>query len=187
MKKSIEILKKVTLIALVIAISLAFVPFSSALAAGEKPEINHSTFSGIEGIRLAIIWERLQNIYSRQSIFLERSIVIVDKIQERIDQANQNGRDTTQLLSALDTFRQTLKDVNPIHQKAKGIIAAHKGFDDNGKVIDRSQAIETVKSLGKLLKDARSLVKDPDIHLRNAVKAFQDANPPYSSSNNPIP
>jgi hypothetical protein len=187
MKKITDLLGKFTLVALVLTIALAAMPLSTASAAGMKEDGTPPTNTKTGGIRLAAIWARLQKVYERQGQRLERGNALIVTIQSRIDQASQNGKDTSAIQAALDVFAQALKNANPIHQSAQEIITSHNGFDDNGKVTDRAQARETIQSLGQSLKDARSLVKDPFNLLREAIKAFREANRTKLPTSNPTP
>ena len=65
-----------------------------------------------------------------------------------------------------------------IYESVKGIINAHKGFDSDGKVTDKELAIETVKDLRAKLKEIRTIVGDPGRALRQAIKAYREANRP---------
>jgi hypothetical protein len=178
MNKIVFHLKKFTLLVLVITLSLVAMPISTASAAGLATDATPPTNSVDKTVRLVLVWERLQNAYQRQGIRLDRAANFIDNLQSRIDQANQNGKDTSAVQAALDVFAQAIKDANPIHQSAKGIIASHKGFDASGKVTDRIQALETVQSLGQSLKEVRDLVSNPFKLLRDALKAFREANHP---------
>jgi ABC-type transporter Mla subunit MlaD len=77
--------------------------------------------------------------------------------------------------TALDAFQAAVQDARPIINSANGIVTSHKGFDDSGKVTDRTQAIETVKELGQHLKDARAAMNGTGQTLRQAIKAFREA------------
>jgi uncharacterized protein len=178
MNKIVYQLKKFTLLVLVLALTLVAMPMSTVSAARLTTDDTPPTNSVEKTVRLASVWERLQNAYVRQGLRLDRSNNFIDMIQSRIDQANQNGKDTSAVQAALDVFAQAIKDVNPIHQRAKGIIASHKGFDVSGKVTDRIQALETVQSLGQSLKEVRDLVSNPFKLLLDALKAFREANHP---------
>jgi uncharacterized protein len=177
MNKTKNNLKKYILFVLVLALTLAAMPMSTAFAAGLTAD-DPPTDSAERIVRLAKVWERLQNAYERQGFRLERAENFIDNLQSRIDQSNQNGKDTAAVQAALDVFAQAIKDAHPIHQSAKGIIASHKGFDDNGNVTDRVLASETVQKLGQSLKEVRDLVGDPFKLLRDALKAFRESNRP---------
>ncbi len=174
MNKFGYILKKFTLLVLVMTLTLVSIPTSRVSAAGLTVDETPPTIAADKANRLAIIWERLQRTYDRQGLRLERAEKFIDNVQSRLELANDNGKDTAAVQAALDVFSQAVKDAHPIHQRANGIIASHKGFDADGKVADRIQALETVQSLGQSIKEVHDLVSDPFKLLRDALKAFRE-------------
>jgi hypothetical protein len=185
MKHTTYHFKKLVLIALVLTISIAAMPISVASATGLKEDGTPPVNPQAPGIRLEVIWERQQSIYDRQGILIDRAEPFLDKIQTLIDRANQNGKDSSGLQAALDVLAQAVKDAKPIHQSANGIIASHKGFDENGNVTDRAQALETTESLRQYLNDVRTLIQEPFKLLHEAVKAFRDGNRPTLPKDKP--
>jgi len=171
-------LKKLILLVLVTALTLVAIPISTASAAGMNADDTPPTISANRIVHLSSVWERLQNAYGRQGLRLDRAAKFIDNLQSRIDLANNNGKDTATAQAALDVFAQAIKDTNPIYNNSKGIIASHKGFDADGKVTDRIQALETVHSLGQSIKEIHNLVSDPFKLLRDALIAFREANRP---------
>jgi uncharacterized protein len=184
MKTLSLLFKRSLLVALVAALALAALPLTSAYASGVSdptdPPADQSRFSGE---RLEWAWARLQRVYERQGRVLDRAEQMAEKIQNLIDRLNDNGKDTTALQAALDTYVQALKDAHPIYESAKGIISSHQGFDADGKVTDREKAAETVKELGGKIKEVRQLIGEPGKALREAIKAFREANRPADTSN----
>jgi hypothetical protein len=183
MKKFTLLIKKTVLVALVAALAFAALPVTNAYASGlsdptDPPpdEARHS------GERLERVWARLQRAYERQGRKLERADGMVEKFQGLIDRLEENGKDVTALQAALDVFEEALKDAHPIYESAKGILNSHKGFDEDGKVIDHEKALETVKDLGAKLKEVRQILGEPGRALREAIKAFRDANRPTDTS-----
>jgi hypothetical protein len=176
MNKINYVLRKFTLLMLIITLTMVALPVSTASAAGLKADDTPPTTSADRTVRLSLVWERLQRTYDRQGLRLERADAFLDALQTRLDLANKNGKDTSAIQAALDVLSQAIKDANPIHQSAKGIIASHKGFDADGKVTDRLQALETIRSLGRSIQNVRDLVSDPHRLLREALIAFREAN-----------
>jgi hypothetical protein len=176
--------KKTIFVALVAALALVALPISSAYASGLNDPANPPAGDEIQRSdeRLERVWVRLQRAYERQGQMLDRADTMVEKFQDRIDRMEENGKDIIALQAALDTFEDALKDAHPIYESAKGIINAHQGFDDDGKVTDREKALETVKDLGSKLKEIRGIVGEPGKALREAIKAFRDANRPADTS-----
>ena len=183
MKRLVTLFEKTVLVALVAALALTALPLANAYASGSNdPTDPPAGETGLSGKRLERLWARLQKAYERQGQVLDRADQFADRVQNLIDRMNENGKDTTALQAALDAFEDALKDAHPIYESAKGIINSHQGFDVNGKVTDREKAIETVRELGEKLKEIRQIVGEPGKALREALKAFRDANRPADTS-----
>lgn len=170
--------KKMILIALVAALSVAALPATSVYASGlnddtAPPERTNE----MNGERLEKKWARQQKNYERIGKFFDRAETLTGRIQTLIEKANEKGLDTAAVQAALDAFNEALRDAHPIYESAKGIINSHQGFDDEGKVTDREKAIETVKSLGEKLREIRETTVPSGKALREAIKAFREANP----------
>jgi len=169
--------KKIVLVALVAIVALAALPVVNVSAAGlNDPFDPPADTNRLTDARLERIWARMQRVYERQGHLLERADRMVERFQNLIDHLDENGKDVTALQAALNTFEDALKEVHPIYESVKGIINSHQGFDAGGKVTDHGKAVETVKELGKKLREVRRIVGEPGKALREAFKAFRDAN-----------
>jgi hypothetical protein len=166
--------KKMLLAVLVLAIGLAALPLTSAHAAGLDQT---NTPPQGDNSRLEKIWAREVAAYDKAEARLAKSNEFISKVQDAINKANAKGWDTSAVQAALDAFKSAVQDARPILNSANGIVNSHKGFDDNGKVTDRAQAIETAKELGQHLKDARAAMNGTGKALHEAIKAFREANP----------
>ena len=184
MKKFTTLFKKTILVALIAAMALAALPVTSAYASdlNDPADPPAGDGTGRSGERLKHAWVRLQRAYERQGRMLDRADTMAEKIQNLIDRMEENGKDVVALQAALDAFEDAIKDAHPIYEGAKGIINSHKGFDDDGKITDREKAVETVKDLGSMLKEIRGIVDEPGKALREAIRAFRDANRPADAS-----
>jgi hypothetical protein len=87
----------------------------------------------------------------------------------------ENGKDTTSLQAALDAFVGEVKNAQVVHESGREILDAHKGFDENGKVTDREQAVETLRELGGKIKEVRQMVGEPGKALREAIRAYRES------------
>jgi uncharacterized coiled-coil DUF342 family protein len=187
MLKNISMFRKTILVALIAALTLAALPITSVYAVGlsDPTDPPADETQQVSNERLERVWARLQRVYERQGRILDRADAMVEKIQNLIDRMNENGKDTTALQAALDTYEEALKDAHPVYESAKGIINSHQGFDADGKVTDREKALETVKDLRDKLQEIRQIVGEPGAALREALKAFREAHRPADSSNTP--
>ncbi len=170
--------KTTVLVSTALALGLAAFPSLNvyALAPSEPPA--PATPGPISNDRLEQIWAKEQSAYDRLGTLLDRSDELITKAQGLIDQAKSNGKDVSALQAALDAFADAVKRAHPVYESAKGIIAAHQGFDADGKVTDAQKAIQTVRDLRDKLKEIRQIISGPAKALREAIRAFRQANKP---------
>lgn len=167
--------------ALIAAFGLGVVPLSNvhALAAadpGNPPNADQTVD------RLARAWAREQAIYNRLGTFLGNADGRLANAQDLIHKAGANGRDISEIQAALDAFSEAIRQVQPIYDSAGTIVTAHQGFDENGKVVDQTQALQTVKDLGGDLRGIRQPLVGSGKAFREALRAFRKANRPASTA-----
>jgi len=174
---------KISLILVLAVLTIACVPTMNVHAAG----IVFDQVPPVDSARvrrpLVWIWKRLQNQYERQGNRLEKVEVFTTRIQERLDTAVQNGKDVSSIQAALDVFKQANADAMVIHQEGEIIISTHSGFDTDGQVLDRPEAVKSVESLSDVLRETRDAMRDPFRLLRDALRAFREANRPAGNTN----
>ena len=166
---------KTLLIALVAALAAASLPLVGVSAAGEEDPLPPP--GEVSNVRLERVWARQLHLYERIGDGFERSDAFVERVQKLIDRAKENGKDVSALQAALDAFEAALKDAHPVYESAKGIVNSHQGFDENGKVTDPEKAKETVRAMGEKLKEIKDAMDGTGRALREALKAFREANP----------
>ena len=171
--KLTSLTRKMLLAVLVLAIGLAALPLTSVQAQGLNQE-----GAPRDNSRLEAVWAREVAAYNRAEARLAGVNEFIAKVQDGIKRANDKGWDTSAVQAALDAFQDAVQDARPILNSANGIVNSHKGFDDSGKVTDRTQAIETVKELGQHLKDAHAAMNGTGKALHEALKAFREAHRP---------
>jgi len=169
--------KKTVLLALIaalVALGVASLPFASVSAMGAyDPPVPPAGQGQISNERLERVWARQLKLSERMG----KTDEFVEKVQSLIDRASANGKDVSAVQAALDAFVDATKDAKPVYESANGIINSHQGFDDNGKVTDTEQAKETVKAMGEKLKEIKEAMSGTGKALREAIKAFRAANP----------
>lgn len=171
-----QLFKKTILFALIAALAVAAMPFVGVSAMGQ----NDPTTPPAEKVsdeRLAQVWARQLKVYERLGKGFERADEFIAKAQDLIDRVSQNGKDVTALQAALDAFEASIAQALPVYESAAGIVETHNGFDDKGSVVDAEQAKETVRLMGEKLKEIRAVMDGTGQALREAIKAFRDANP----------
>ncbi len=170
--------KKATMALVIAILALAAMPVYGVFAAGQADPPDPPA-EGIQGnVRLEKIWARELKAYERLGKFFDHSEGLIDKVQGLIDRAAANGKDVSALQAALDTFEEAVKDAHPIYESAKGIINSHQGFDANGNVTDPGKAKQTVRDMADKLKEIKQALGGTGKDLRDAMKAFREANRP---------
>jgi len=174
-KKTILSTGLLRLSALVAVLAMAAMPVVSVSAAGEfdPPAPDRP----VSNERLERVWARQLRIYERIGNHFERADAFVERIQNLIDRAEENGKDASAVQAALDAFEAAIQEAHPIYESANGIINSHQGFDDDGKVTDPEQARETVQALRGKFEEIRDAMNGTGRALREAIKAFRQANP----------
>ena len=162
-------LKKGLFFALVLALLFAALPTPSAsakgLSEGSAPP---------DPSRLEKVWARERRIFSRVEKLFTRGDTLSEKILPRLDKADARGLDTAAVRQALSDFEASLDAARPSYEAAAAIIAAHEGFDAEGKVTDAEQARETVQSLAAALKEIRAATLEKGRSLRQAIRALRE-------------
>ncbi len=161
---------KTILTALIAALAAASLPFVSVSAARAGDPTNPPQITN----------ERLENIWARQIRAYERmghTDQFIAKVQKLIDRAEANGKDASAVQAALDAFATQAKEAQPVYESIKGIVNSHQGFDENGKVTDADKAKETIRSMHEQMQEIREIMDGTAKALRQAIKAFREANP----------
>ncbi len=181
-----HLFKKATIAVLILALGLASLPMSSAAASGLAQEETPTTERHVvTNARLEYAWARLVRGYEFQGNLLDKGEAFAERVQTLIDRANERGLDTSAVQAALDAFEAALKDAHQSHQQANGIVQAHKGFDKDGKVVDREKAVESVKELGQALREFNGIMSGPFKALREAIREFFENNRPARPERQP--
>ena len=127
----------------------------------------------------------LSRAYAAERTWLEKQQTAIDKtdqgvekVQAIIERAAAQGLDVTALETALAAFQEAMVTVRSEHQTAADILATHAGFDENGVVIDRPAARETVREARRALGSAHMIMTQAVWDLRDAVRAWREANLP---------
>lgn len=122
-------------------------------------------------------FKREQTWFNDQTNRLATAKTIATKTQDYINAQNALGKDTSSLVAALSTYNTRIASAQSSHDAAGTLIAAHAGFDANGQVINLAQASQTVTGVRKSLMDAHQTLRQAGVDLRNAVRAYRQANP----------
>ncbi len=173
--------KKACLIVWIAALGFGTLPMINAFALGPSNTTTPTPPTQSPADRLEIVWVKEQAIYTKLGSFLNNSNPFLTRVQGLINKAKANGKDTSTLQAALDAFASAVKQAEPIYQNAGVIVSSHEGFDENGKVINQVQALATVNDLRNNFIEIRQLLLGPRQALRDALKAFREANKPSAT------
>jgi hypothetical protein len=173
MFKITSLIKKTALSALIMAIGLAALPLTGASASGVNDQSNLQP----DNSRLERVWARQQRLYRREGNRLAKAGNFITNVQALIEKANQMGWDTSSVQSALNTLSGVIPAAKTAHASGAAIITGHAGFDANGKVVDRTTAIATVKSLAQVLKDTHTAMNGTGKALLQAIRTFRETHP----------
>src|SRR5689334_21320479 len=110
-----QLFTKTILLAVIVALAVASLPFVSVSAAGEK---DPSTPPQVSNERLENIWARQLRAYERMGHTDE----FIAKAQKLIERAKANGKDIAAVQAALDAFAAKAKEAQPLFESIKGII-----------------------------------------------------------------
>ena len=175
--------KKSVLLALVAMLGLASLPLVSVAAQGSNdPTPPPPAAKGqVSNDKLEKAWAHQLKIYNRMGKVDEA----IGKVQKLIDRATAKGKDASAVQTALNAFKDAVKNAQPIYESMKGIINSHQGFDANGKVTDPTQAIQTVKAMHDKIQAIRTAMNGTGKALHEAIKAFRTANPRVTKTPKP--
>lgn len=164
--------KKLTLALLVAMLALAALPVTSAFAQEENPP------KEVTNEQLEKAWAKQLQVYEKLSKVFDDSTIRLDKAQELIDKATAKGRDTTVVQAALNAFVAAVEKSHSVYENIQPLITAHAGFDSNGKVTDATQAKATVQGVRAKLQELKTSMDGTGKALREAIRAFREANRP---------
>ncbi len=166
-----------TAVLLVSVIAFAF-PSGNAAAQSPTPQPNDPQS------KLNIIDARLQRMLRLEKATLarmRRNFERLDRFITRVDaliiKAKNNGKDVAALEAAVAEFQARESEARVVLDSATSLLAAHPGFDANGKVTDRETARKTLEEGHKQFKEIRSTIGEAAKDLHEAVKAWREANP----------
>lgn len=160
----------------VVALSLLLGSVAPAFAQTDNPPAPPDPARRAE--RLERAYAREQEWLGKQAERLTHAGEIEAKIQEFIDKAKGEGKDTAALEAALASASAKVDEAQARHDEAAGILSTHAGFDEAGKVTDPDAARETVENAGRALRDAHRLLHDAAIEMKRAIRDFRQANRP---------
>lgn len=169
-----QMITKLILAVSAAALVFAAFPVTNAYAADEVPPISGE----VSNEKLEKLWARQLQAYEKLGNAFNDVDAHIARIQGQIDKAAANGKDVSALQAALDAYEAALKSAQPVYASVGSIVNTHAGFDANGKVTDAEQAKATVEQMRTKMQEVKSTMDGTFKALREALKAFRDANRP---------
>lgn len=173
---SISVVAIMILGLLVLAIPSGSVSAQAPQPPQGTPQTKVGQAKGTLSVERAFKMEQRQ--VKEQAANFKRMDMAIKKAEKLIEQAAAKGKDTKALQAALATFKAKKADAQTSLDAAAAIIDAHKGFDNNGKVTDITQARETVKSAHAKLAEARKTAGPAFKDFTKVLREFLQANKP---------
>ena len=155
--------------ALAVLAGFVFAPAAPAYA-------DDGNTTGTEGKALEKVFKYEQQWLAVQQERLSKTGELAARMQAFIDAQKAKGKDTSALEAALAAYNQQIATAQGQHATAESILGAHAGFDADGHVTDRAQAIQTVKDARQALADAHKTLQQAGLGLYTALKAYRSAN-----------
>lgn len=172
MKKLSKIL--ITLAVLAGIVVLAF-PTSNVAAQGENPPLEESrTARHPKGLER--LYSELVDKYEDAGYRIHDTDDQVRRLENRIETLTANGKDSSGLQEILDTFQENVAVIQSAYDDLGTIVEAHAGFDDDGAVVDESQAVYTLRQMAEGLLDVHQLGEDARFGLRWDLMAYRYMN-----------
>ncbi|MCL4530895.1 MAG: hypothetical protein M1282_15980 [Chloroflexi bacterium] len=172
--------RKTLLVGLVAVLGLVSAPLANVYALGQfdtgTPPTPTQTTTPTD--RLQRAFSREQTIYGKLGKLLNNAGTRISKFQNLINKAKTNGKDVSNLQSALDAFSSAVTQAQSIYNDAQSLIASHPGFDASGNVTDQTTALQTVRDLRGKLREIRQTVLPPFRALRQEIRAYREENSP---------
>ncbi len=155
---------------LILAVVAVALPGTAAYAAPAGAPLEQN------GIRLENLLKREQIILNNQQERLNLSNQVVTAAQTWISRLQGQGKDVTALQNALTAFQARLAQAQTSFTTAQNTLNAHNGFDANGKVTDRAQALQMVTEAGRAERQFHLTITQATITFRQAVRQYRQAN-----------
>jgi hypothetical protein len=188
----LAIFKKVLLglvtASLLAGLFLAAFPAGVVAAASDTPATQDQSGANAKaGTRLEKLYQTELKTLDRQKKWIDVTQKIIGRVNQLIEKFLGKGKNVEPLREALGQFKAGVLDAKAKHDSAAAIFALHKGFGDDGKVTDRTLALETVKTAGKDLKQAATTYRRAVVEMHKSIRQFIRENRSPKEDTTPAP
>lgn len=131
---------------------------------------------------LALRFQRVAWMADGQKLSLQAADLRADLVQTKIDEWATAGKDVSALNTAMTAFNTAVVSATAQLAEAQSIINARAGFDASGQVISVTLAQQTIQNASAALRTSQLTLRQGEHTLRQAVRAFVQANPDVASA-----
>jgi hypothetical protein len=110
--------------------------------------------------QLVVCRDRLEGWLGVQENNLERAAGAIDRIEQILEKAEEQGIDVGEARTLLAEMVSHLATARQHHDQAAAILEAHQGYDDDGSVVDRELAGDTCRTGRDALANGRDALLD---------------------------
>ena len=162
MKKIRKVVVGLLLTACVVFLAM---PVGSVFAQGEEPpQVETELPRGSKGLEALFIQEVER--YEKAGEGIAKSAGVAEKLECWITKRVESGKDASELESILSTFQENMVTVEDAYAEVGELIDDHAGFDVDGKVVDESLAVYTLRQIAEGLLEVHRLREDARFALR---------------------
>lgn len=158
----------------IFAATVTTAPTTLALAAPETPATAAVPVRAPEE-RLERLLKREQLVLNHLEKRLTRAGEVTTRVGEYVDRQKSAGKDTSTLEEALAALRTAISSAQSSYDEAQRILEAKAGFDENGEVIDRTQAKTTVQTAGKAARECLLTLRKARHDVVRAIREYRKA------------
>jgi len=167
--------KRMVLVGVVLALAVAVLfGATPALATTGTTDRAQGTKGPANSARLENLFERQQTLLTKQQERLAKAEQIATKAEEWIAKLQEEGKDTEALEEAFENFVAEVDKAEGHLATAASVLAAHAGFDADGQVTDKKQALKTVRDAGKAQRQFHLIIVKAVADFRHDVREFRE-------------
>ena len=135
---------------------------------------NHSidSFDEEEPLDIEEALQKLTLWFEKQSESLSTAGDMLNKTQVRIEDLQNEGKETGFLEVSLIDFQEAVAQAQQVHDLAGQILNRKPGFDDSGNLEDENIAKVTISNAAKLLQNCQATLKSAFEQAKNTKEEF---------------
>lgn len=130
---------------------------------------------GPDNTRIELYYQREILSLHNQTERLRLANQVADKAQELIDALKAEGKDTVSLETGLATYRGELAEAQALYDQSNATLSVHAGFDENGKVTDRTQALQTLGDASLTLQETHLTLRFAALDFHQVIREWREA------------